>query len=187
MFGALVRAIFGTSNDRVVRGLRNAVEAINALEPQIAALDDDGLKARTPWLKERIAKGESLDEVRAGLDVLEPLLRRVPVDPMRPTVAIPSYNGARSTANLTPLLACLLADSGLQVVVHGVTGDPRRTTTAEIMQLLVQLSRQGITIVLVTHEADVAAYASRQIHFRDGDIESDSAAPRTNMLSEQIS
>ncbi len=63
MFGALVRAIFGTSNDRVVRGLRKAVEAINALEPQIAALDDDGLKARTPWLKERIAKGESLDDL----------------------------------------------------------------------------------------------------------------------------
>lgn len=67
------------------------------------------------------------------------------------------------------------------------TGALDSRTTTEIMQLLVQLSRQGITIVLVTHEADVAAYASRQIHFRDGDIESDSAAPRTNMLSEQIS
>jgi anthranilate phosphoribosyltransferase len=81
-------------------------------------------------------KGESLDEIRAGLDILEPLLRRVPVDATRPTVAIPSYNGARNTANLTPLLACLLADSGVQVVVHGVTGDPSRTTTAEIMQAM---------------------------------------------------
>lgn len=65
------------------------------------------------------------------------------------------------------------------------TGALDSRTTAEIMQLLVQLSKQGITIVLVTHEADVAAYASRQIHFRDGDIESDSASQRTNLLSEQ--
>jgi anthranilate phosphoribosyltransferase len=81
-------------------------------------------------------KGESLDETRAGLDVLEPLLRRVPVDPLRPVVSIPTYNGARHTANLVPLLACLLADAGVQVVVHGVTGDPERTTTAEIMQAM---------------------------------------------------
>jgi anthranilate phosphoribosyltransferase len=81
-------------------------------------------------------KGESLDEIRAGLDILEPLLRRVPVDPTRPSVSIPTYNGARSTANLVPLLACLLADAGVQVVVHGVTGDPKRTTTAEIMQAM---------------------------------------------------
>jgi len=81
-------------------------------------------------------KGESLDELRAGVDVLEPLLRRVPVDPARPVVSIPTYNGARHTANLVPLLACLLADAGVQVVVHGVTGDPKRTTTAEVMQAM---------------------------------------------------
>jgi anthranilate phosphoribosyltransferase len=81
-------------------------------------------------------KGESLDEIRAGLDVLEPLLRRVPVDRTRPAVSIPTYNGARNTANLVPLLACLLSDAGVQVVVHGVTGDPERTTTAEIMQAM---------------------------------------------------
>jgi anthranilate phosphoribosyltransferase len=81
-------------------------------------------------------KGESLDEVRAGIDVLEPLLRCVPVDATRPVVSIPSYNGARHTANLVPLLACLLADAGVQVVVHGVTADPKRTTTAEIMQAM---------------------------------------------------
>jgi preprotein translocase subunit SecA len=48
MFGALVRAIFGTSNDRVVRGLRKTVDAINALEAQIAALDNAGRTAASP-------------------------------------------------------------------------------------------------------------------------------------------
>jgi len=39
------------------------------------------------------------------------------------------------------------------------------------------LNRQDITIVVITHEDEVAAYAKRQIHFRDGQIESDSANP----------
>ncbi len=81
-------------------------------------------------------KGESLDEVRAALDVLEPRLNRLPVDLARPCVSIPSYNGARHTPNLVPLLACLLADAGVQVVVHGVSRDARRTTTAEIMSAM---------------------------------------------------
>lgn len=44
----------------------------------------------------------------------------------------------------------------------------------EIMNLMVELNKkQGITIVMVTHERDMAAYAKRVIHFRDGLIESD--------------
>ena len=81
-------------------------------------------------------KGETVDEIDAALAALDAHLHRVPVDHGRPAVSIPSYNGARRTANLTPLLACLLADAGVQVVVHGVTRDPGRTTTAEIMQAL---------------------------------------------------
>jgi len=54
------------------------------------------------------------------------------------------------------------------------TGNLDTTTSAEIMSLFQRLNaEQGITIVLVTHEADVAAYAQRQIHFRDGVITSD--------------
>jgi putative ABC transport system ATP-binding protein len=57
------------------------------------------------------------------------------------------------------------------------TGALDTKTTAEIMQLLVDLNRQGITIVLITHEPEVAQYANRQVHFRDGGIEIDSANP----------
>ncbi|MBC7857521.1 MAG: DNA-binding protein YbiB, partial [Burkholderiaceae bacterium] len=49
-------------------------------------------------------------------------------------VLIPSYNGARKMATLTPLLALLLAREGVPVLVHGVTDDPGRVTTAEIFQ-----------------------------------------------------
>jgi anthranilate phosphoribosyltransferase len=47
-------------------------------------------------------------------------------------VSIPSYNGARKQPNLTPLLALMLAREGVPVLVHGVTDDPGRVTSAEI-------------------------------------------------------
>lgn len=81
-------------------------------------------------------KGETVEEIEGALQALGPHLNRVPVDPARPAVSIPSYNGARRSANLTALLACLLADAGVQVVVHGVVRDPSRTTTAEVMQAM---------------------------------------------------
>ena len=57
------------------------------------------------------------------------------------------------------------------------TGNLDSVKTHEIMQLLKSLNAQrGLTIVLVTHEQDVAAYANRQVRFRDGRIESDSGA-----------
>jgi putative ABC transport system ATP-binding protein len=57
------------------------------------------------------------------------------------------------------------------------TGNLDTQMSHEIMKLLRTLNdEQGITIVLVTHEADIAAYARRQIRFRDGRIHSDSGA-----------
>ena len=54
------------------------------------------------------------------------------------------------------------------------TGNLDTAKSHEIMQLLQSLNRErGLTIVLVTHEEDVARYASRQVRFRDGLIESD--------------
>ncbi len=49
-----------------------------------------------------------------------------------PPIVIPSYNGARRQANLTPLLALALSRLDFPVVVHGVTEDPGRVTSAEI-------------------------------------------------------
>ncbi|TCC15038.1 DNA-binding protein YbiB [Kosakonia quasisacchari] len=51
-------------------------------------------------------------------------------------IVIPSYNGARKQANLTPLLAILLNKLGFPVVVHGVTEDPTRVVTESIFKLL---------------------------------------------------
>ena len=61
MFGALARRLFGTANDRFVKSLQGTVEAVGKLEPHLQTLSDDQLRDRTSWLKERHAKGESLD------------------------------------------------------------------------------------------------------------------------------
>jgi putative ABC transport system ATP-binding protein len=53
------------------------------------------------------------------------------------------------------------------------TGALDTKTTNEIMALMQDLNRQGITVVLITHEPEVAEYATRQIHFRDGKVAQD--------------
>ena len=60
------------------------------------------------------------------------------------------------------------------------TGNLDTRTSVEILALMQRLNRQGITIVLVTHEPDVAAYAGRTLIFRDGRVLGDErvAAPR---------
>jgi len=78
-------------------------------------------------------KGESVDEIAGFMDAAEASFAPLPAPPgdFAP-VLIPSYNGARKLANLTPLLALLLAREGVPVLVHGVQEDPGRVTTAEI-------------------------------------------------------
>ena len=63
MLGALAKRIFGSRNDRLIKSLRPIVDAINAKEAEVAALDDAGVAARTAWLKGRLEAGESLDDI----------------------------------------------------------------------------------------------------------------------------
>jgi putative ABC transport system ATP-binding protein len=57
------------------------------------------------------------------------------------------------------------------------TGNLDSRTGAEIMALLQRLHESGNTIVMVTHEADIARYARRTVHLRDGQVESDGRFP----------
>ena len=63
--GGLARKIFGSSNDRRIRSMRPRVEAINALEKEVAALSDAELRARTDKFRADIAAGASLDDLLA--------------------------------------------------------------------------------------------------------------------------
>jgi preprotein translocase subunit SecA len=63
MIGALARRLFGSANDRYVKSLGPLVDEINALEPEVAALDDAALRARTQQFKDRLAQDETLDDL----------------------------------------------------------------------------------------------------------------------------
>ncbi|RNC69877.1 MAG: preprotein translocase subunit SecA [Desulfuromonadales bacterium] len=63
MFGAIIKKIVGSKNERELKRLWPIVEKINGLEPQIAKLTNDQLRNKTQEFKERIAKGESIDAV----------------------------------------------------------------------------------------------------------------------------
>ena len=70
-------------------------------------------------------------------------------------------------------IARALANDPMLVLADEHTGALDSRTSVEIMALLQALNREGITIVLVTHEHDVAAAASRIITFRDGQVVTD--------------
>ena len=54
MLGALARSLFGTANDRVVKGFDKAVAKINALEPEFVKLSDEQLRGKTAEFRERL-------------------------------------------------------------------------------------------------------------------------------------
>lgn len=63
MFGDLLKKIFGTRNDREIKRIKKLVTMINSLEPEIEKLSDDELKGKTYEFRQRLEKGETLDDV----------------------------------------------------------------------------------------------------------------------------
>ena len=76
-------------------------------------------------------------------------------------------------------IARALVNNPALLLADEPTGALDSRTSLEVMALFQQLHAQGQTVVLVTHEPEVAAFASRVIHFRDGKVQRDlSQAPR---------
>jgi preprotein translocase subunit SecA len=63
MFASIARSIFGTANDRSLKAYQRRVPQINALEPEMEALDDEGLRQRTAQLRQRLTEGATLDDI----------------------------------------------------------------------------------------------------------------------------
>lgn len=60
---AILKRLFGSSNDRVVKKLEKTVRAVNAFEAEISQLSDDALKEKTPYFKELLKSGKTLDQI----------------------------------------------------------------------------------------------------------------------------
>lgn len=79
-------------------------------------------------------------------------------------------------------IARALINSPSIILADEPTGNLDSKTGAEIMVLMDELHSRGNTIIVVTHEPDIAGYAHRIVHIRDGEIASDEASPRTGPL-----
>jgi len=79
-------------------------------------------------------KGETPEELAGFIDATRE--HGLALASAQPAVLLPSYNGARKLPNFTPLLALLLAREGLPVLVHGLSQDPGRVTSAEVFAAL---------------------------------------------------
>jgi putative ABC transport system ATP-binding protein len=84
-------------------------------------------------------------------------------------------------------IARALVNDPAIIMADEPTGNLDSKTSEEIMGIFQRLNRQGITIIMVTHEPDIAAFTGRQIIFRDGLIVSDTPnpAPRVVALAEE--
>ncbi|MDW3205187.1 MAG: preprotein translocase subunit SecA [Alphaproteobacteria bacterium] len=63
MLGGLLKNVFGSANDRIVKQMRKRAEKIGAMEPEMEALDDAALRAKTDEFKQRLADGATEDDI----------------------------------------------------------------------------------------------------------------------------
>lgn len=83
-------------------------------------------------------------------------------------------------------IARALVNDPVILLADEPTGALDSRTTVEIMAIFQRLNEQGITVVLVTHDAEVAACAKRLIYFRDGRIEKDERIAPSTMTVEEV-
>ena len=63
MASGFLKKLFGDTSSREIKKIEPLVQKIEALEPEYAALSDAELQAKTPWFRERLAAGETLDDL----------------------------------------------------------------------------------------------------------------------------
>ena len=63
MLSKIVKTLFGSRNDRIIKKLQQRVPGINKFEPELQALDEAGLKQKTDQLKQRFTDGETLEQL----------------------------------------------------------------------------------------------------------------------------
>ena len=83
-------------------------------------------------------------------------------------------------------IARALTNRPLLLLADEPTGNLDSRTSVEVMELFQRLNADGLTIILVTHEPDIAQFAKREIVFRDGQIRRDEIVPIPQVASEVL-
>jgi putative ABC transport system ATP-binding protein len=83
-------------------------------------------------------------------------------------------------------IARALVNAPSVILADEPTGNLDSRTSVEIMTILQHLNARGVTIVLVTHEPDIAAFCSRIVTFRDGRVESDRPVEHPASAAEKL-
>ncbi|MDD2596863.1 MAG: ABC transporter ATP-binding protein [Candidatus Cloacimonetes bacterium] len=83
-------------------------------------------------------------------------------------------------------IARAIVNDPVFILADEPTGNLDTRTSIEVMAVFQELHSQGKTVILVTHENDIAQYAQRQITFRDGLIISDKTNPKPRIASEDL-
>ena len=110
-------------------------------------------------------KGEGEAELLGFYEAMQNKIIRLTPPANKPMpIVIPSYNGARKQANLTPLLAMLLHKLGFPVVVHGVSEDPTRVLTETIFALM------GVSPTLNAGEAQAKLEKGELVYLQIGTL-----------------
>ncbi len=132
MIGAIARRLFGSANDRFIKSLQPLVDKINAAEPELAALSDEALRARSPALKARLEAGETLD------DILVDAFATV-----RETAQAACSASAISTCS------CWAASSSTSGMISEMKTGEGKTLVATLPVYLNALSGKGVHVVTV--------------------------------------
>jgi len=83
-------------------------------------------------------------------------------------------------------IARALVNNPALLLADEPTGNLDSHTSVGILAILQQLNARGVTIVLVTHEPDIAAYTQRQVAFRDGQIVRDAPTPNPRNAADEL-
>jgi len=129
--GGLARKIFGSSNDRRVRGYKARVDAINALEQEMTALSDEALAGKTVEFRKQLADGKTLDDL------------------LVPAFAV-AREAARRTLGLRPFDVQLIGGMILheRAIAEMKTGEGK-TLVATLPVYLNALAGKGVHVVTV--------------------------------------
>jgi putative ABC transport system ATP-binding protein len=83
-------------------------------------------------------------------------------------------------------IARALVNNPLVILADEPTGNLDTRTSVEVMDIFQKLNRNGITVVIVTHEPDIAAYTGRNVSFRDGRVQKDMAVQKPRNAGEEL-